>query len=164
MSRGYPVWRLLHRKQKTQEVTPLSKAVRRWGAACLSLFVAWIALVGTLDARELALGAGAAAAGTLVVRLVLRTGLPEPAMQRRAWSWAATGLARIPRDLWLLSRGLRSGGRIATVDLPAGVDWRHRAERGVAQLFGTLAPNTIVIDVTADGHATTHALVEDGRR
>src|SRR5436309_9855030 len=118
MSRGYPVWRLLHRKHTPLEVTPLtSKRLRGWGVTGLTLFVFWVALIGTLDARELAVGAGAAIAGTLVVRLVLRTGLPRPAMRRQAWAWAATGLARIPRDLWLLSRGLRSRGRIATVDL-----------------------------------------------
>jgi hypothetical protein len=147
------------------EVTPLtSKAVRRWGGVCLSLFVVWAALVGTLAPLELGVGGGAAVAGTLVVRLVLRTGLPEPSVPRRAWSWAATGLARIPRDLWLLLRGRRARGRVSTVDLPAGVDWRHRAERGLAQLFGTLAPNTIVLDVTEKGRATRHKLVQDGRR
>jgi len=145
--------------------TPLtSKAVRRWGGVCLGLFVVWVALVGTLAPLELALGAGAAVAGTLAVRLVLRTGLPEPIVQRRAWSWAANGLVRIPRDLWLLLRGRRARGRMSTVELPSGVDWRHRADRGLAQLFGTLGPNRIVLDVTADGHATTHTLVEDGRR
>jgi hypothetical protein len=147
------------------EVTPLTpKAVRRWGGACLSFFVVWVALVGALDLRELALGAGAAVAGTLALRLVLRGGSPEPALPRRAWSWAANGLAGIPRDLWLLTRGIYSRGRVATAGLPAGVDWRRRAERGYAQLFGALAPNTIVLDVTADGRATTHTLVEDGRR
>jgi hypothetical protein len=147
------------------EVTPLTpKAVRRWGGAYLSFFVVWVALVGTLDLRELALGAVAAVAGTLAVRLVLRTGSPEPALPRRAWSWAATGLARIPRDLWLLTRGVHSHGRVVTADLPAGVDWRRRAERGYAQLFGALAPNTITLDATAEGRATTHMLVEDGRR
>jgi hypothetical protein len=146
-------------------VTPLtSRAVRRWGGACLSLFVVWVALVGTLDLRELALGAGAAVAGTLAVRLVLGTGLPEPAPRRRAWSWAVSGLARIPRHLWLLTRGVHARGSVATIDLPAGVDWRHRAERGYAQLFGSLAPNTIAFDVTPEGRAKTHTLVEDRGR
>ena len=146
-------------------MTPLtSKAVRRWGGVCLSLFVGWVALVGTLAPLELAVGAGAAVAGTFVVRHVLwRTGLPEPSVQRRAWSWAASGLARIPRDLSLLLRGRRARGHVSTVDLPAGVDWRHCADRGLAQLFGSLAPNTIVLDVAAEGHATTHTLVKDGR-
>jgi multisubunit Na+/H+ antiporter MnhE subunit len=147
-------------------VTPLtSKAVRRWGGVCLSLFVVWVALVGTLAPLELTVGAGAAVAGGLVVRLVLwRTGLPEPTVQRRSWSWAASGLARIPRDLWLLLRGRSSRGHLSTVDQSAGVDWRHRADRGLAQLFGTLAPNTIVLDVTAEGRTTTHTLVQDSRR
>jgi multisubunit Na+/H+ antiporter MnhE subunit len=145
--------------------TPLtSKAVRRWGGVCLILLVFWVALVGTLAPLELALGAGAAVAGTLVVRLLRRTGLPEPIVPRRAWSWAANGLARIPRDLWLLLRGRRARGRVSTVELPSGVDWRHRADRGLAQLFGTLAPNTVVLDVTADGRATRHTLVGDDHR
>jgi hypothetical protein len=146
-------------------VTPLtSKRLRGWGVACLALFGFWIALVGALDPRELAVGVGAAVAGTLAVRLVLHTGLVEPTMPRRAWFWAMTGLARIPRDLWLLCRGWNSRGRLSTVDLPIGVDWRHRADRGLAQLFGALAPNTIVLDVASDGRATTHTLVEDGGR
>ena len=151
--------------ERNSEVTPLtSKAVRRWGGACLTLLGVWVALVGTLATLELAVGAGAAVAGALVVRLVLwRTGLPEPTVQRRAWSWAGSGLVRIPRDLWLLLRGRSSRGYLSTVDLPAGVDWRHRADRGLAQLFGSLAPNTIVLDVTAEGRATTHTLVRDGR-
>jgi hypothetical protein len=161
MSRGYPVWRLLHRKQRTVEVAPLtSKRLRGWGVAGVALFVFWVALVGVLDPLELAVGAGAAAAGTLVVAgLLVKGRFPSFVFRRRTWSRGADGLARIGPDLGLLTRGVRARGSVSTVPLPSGTDWRHRAERGFVELFGSLAPNTIVFDAAADGEAQLHELV-----
>jgi hypothetical protein len=146
-------------------VTPLtSNAARRWGVAYLSLFVFWVALVGTRDALELAVGAGAAAVGLVAAVVTLaRGGFPTFAFTRRAWSRAASGIARIPRDLLLIARGLRASGSVSTARLPAGTDWRHRAERGFAELAGSLAPNSILYDVSADGTAEQHDLVRRGR-
>jgi uncharacterized membrane protein YhaH (DUF805 family) len=142
-------------------VTPLtSKRLRGWGVTGLTLFVYWVALVGVLDPLELAVGAGAAAVGTLVVVGMLARGrLPRLVFRRRTWMRAAHGLARIGPDLAMLARGWRARGSVSTVRLPPGTDWRRRAERGLLELFGSLAPNTIVFDATADGDAEVHKLV-----
>jgi len=143
------------------EVTPLtSKRLRGWGGAGVALFMFWVALVGVLDPLELAAGAGAAVAGTLVASgLLVRGRFPTLVFRRPTWSRAARGLSRIAPDLALLARGLRARGSVSTVRLPSGTDWRQRAERGFAELFGSLAPNMIVFDVTADGQAREHELV-----
>src|SRR5437763_914052 len=72
MRPGYPVWRLLHRKHMTLEVTPVTwKRLRGWGVAGLALFAFWLALVGVRDPLELAVGAGAAVAGAIVVVVLM---------------------------------------------------------------------------------------------
>jgi hypothetical protein len=148
------------------EVTPLmSKRLRSWGVTGLALFVFWIALVGVLDPLELAVGAGAAAAGTLVVAGLLARGrFPSLLSRLRTWSRAAGGLARIAPDIVLLARGFRARGSVSIVQLPPATDWRHRAERGLAELVGSLAPNTIVFEVTAGGEERAHVLRRKGDR
>lgn len=143
------------------EVTPLtSKRLRGWGVTGLALFGFWIALVGVLDPLELAVGAGAAIAATFVGAGVLVRGrFPSPVIHRGAWLRAIHGLGRIAPDLVLLAQGRRARGSVSTVRLPRGTDWRHRAERGLLELFGSFAPNTIVFDVSAAGDAQQHELV-----
>jgi hypothetical protein len=143
------------------EVTPLtSKRLRSWGAAGLALFGFWIALVGVLDPLELAVGAVAAVIGALAAAGVLARGpLPPLAVRRRAWTQVPGAVARIPPDLMLLARGFRARGSVSTLRLPSGVDWRHRAERGFAEMIGSLAPNAILFDASPDGDAQLHELV-----
>jgi hypothetical protein len=127
--------------------------------------VFWTALVGTRDLLELAVGAGAASSGAFCAALVRRRGgFPSLPFRRRTWARAAVALARIPSDLLLIGRAFRARGSLSTVRLGPGTDWRHRAECGLAELFGSLAPNEIVLDVSAEGDAELHTLVRRSRR
>ena len=150
----------------TLEVTPVTwKRLRGWGVAGLALFAFWLALVGVRDPLELAVGAGAAVAGTLAASDIRARGkFPSLVFRRRSWSGAAGGLARIGPDLALLARGFRARGFVSRTRLSSGTDWRRRAERGFAELFGSLAPNAIVFEVTADGEERAHVLVKRGDR
>jgi hypothetical protein len=72
---------------------------------------------------------------------------------------------RWPRDLWALARALpsRPTGRIVEEPFEAtGEDPRSAARRALAVVGGTLAPNSIVVEIDADrGVLVRHDLVGD---
>lgn len=87
--------------------------------------------------------------------------LPDDA---RSWLRARGPAARLPRDMWALGAALASSrrprGSVHERSLPAGTDWRRPAERGLAELIGSLAPNTILFAVSARGTGDAHELIE----
>jgi hypothetical protein len=75
-------------------------------------------------------------------------------------------LLRWPRDLLWLARALvlRPRGRIVEVPFEAtGDDPHSAARRALAVAGGSLAPNSIVVEIDAErGVLVRHDLVEDG--
>jgi len=145
------------------------KKVRATGVSCAVFLVAWLALVGVVDPLETGIGVAAAVVAAAVAAAIrTRAGFPRLPARLRSWSGAGAPLARIPGDLWRLAAlaASRSAphGRLRTATLPHGTNWREHAERGLAVLVGSAAPNRIVLDVSADGKAVYHELVETTER
>lgn len=125
--------------------------LRSWLVWALGLFLLWLALVGTIAWLELVAGACAAALGAFAAELVRERGLldyrlPAPVLVR-AWR----PLVRIVPDFWALivalvravASGRRPSGAYRAVPYPAG----DAGSRAVATAAGSLAPNTVVVDV-----------------
>ena len=144
-------------------------AVRAWLIWWALLAALWLALVDTVVVPELVTGAVAAAiaaTGAVVVRgrrrLLLRP--------RAAWARAALGpLRRTVTDLGPLAvalwrRGiLRRDERGALVEVPytaVGDDPSDTAHRVFTEALGSLAANTLVVDIEADRRTlVVHELV-----
>jgi hypothetical protein len=141
-------------------------ARRAWAARWVLLTALYVALTDTRRPAELgaavlvgALGAVAATVVRAHREVVLR---PRPDDLRAILD----GVRRWPRDLPLLVRALvaREPGRVVEVPFAAtGEDPRSAARRAVAVAGGSLAPNTIVIEIDAErGVLVRHELVGDG--
>jgi multisubunit Na+/H+ antiporter MnhE subunit len=144
-------------------------AVRAWVIWWALLAALWLALVDTVVVPELVVGAIAAAiaaTGAVIVRgerqLLLRP--------RLSWIRYAGGpLRRTVTDLGPLARALwRRGGRRrpergALVELPYAAvaqDPDAAAHRVFTQALGSLAPNTLVVDLDRErGTLLVHQLV-----
>jgi hypothetical protein len=128
-----------------------------------------VLLVGTASWIELVAGACGAALAAALAAAVRRQELLAFRLERlwlaRAWSVPL----RIVRDFavltWALllhvTRARPVRGRFVAVPFPAGGDDEAAAgRRGVAALLGSIAPNTIVVDVdTGEELALKHDLV-----
>jgi multisubunit Na+/H+ antiporter MnhE subunit len=130
-----------------------ARAFAVWWALLAAL---WLALVDTVVVPELVAGAIAAAiaaTGAVVVRGQRRVLLrPRPRWLRAvppALGRTATDLGPLLRALW--RRGVkRRDEHGALVEVPYGAvadDATAAAHRALTQALGTLAPNTIVVDV-----------------
>jgi multisubunit Na+/H+ antiporter MnhE subunit len=135
--------------------------VRPWLAWWLVLAALYLVLADTVKAPELAVGAIAAAVGATGAILVGRwstSGRPHA----RWLAAAAPQLVGVFGDLAILARVLltrgvlRRGGEGALVEVPfAGDD----ASLAWTQALGSLAPNTVVVDVDeARGIIVAHQL------
>jgi multisubunit Na+/H+ antiporter MnhE subunit len=130
-------------------------ALRAWLIWWALLAALWLALVDTVLAPELIAGAVAAAiaaTGAVIVRQQRRR-LLRP---RLAWVRSAGGpLRRTVTDLGPLARALvrRRDERGALIELPYGAvaDTPEAAtHRAFTEALGSLAPNTLVVDVDRD--------------
>jgi multisubunit Na+/H+ antiporter MnhE subunit len=133
-----------------------SGAVRAWVIWWVLLAALWLALVDTVVVPELVAGAVAAAiaaTGAVIVRgqrrLLLR---PRVAWIRSAGGplrGTVTDLGPLARTLW--QRGVRRrGGHGALVEVPytaVGDDPDAAAHRVFTEALGSLAPNTLIVDV-----------------
>jgi hypothetical protein len=140
--------------------------LKKVGLAYVALFATWFALVGVRDSLELGVGVAAAAAAVAVAAAIrVRAGFPGLPVRARSWSRARAPLARIPADLWRLAaaRGAPRGS-LRTATLPQGTNWHEHAERGLAGVIASVAPNAIVLDLSGAGTATYHELVETSER
>jgi multisubunit Na+/H+ antiporter MnhE subunit len=114
----------------------------------------WMLLVDTYSVAEVLAGAATALLATVATLLVYaqRVVRLRPSA-KLAWMlprWAA----QVPIDLWLLARELiralaggHRGGRFYARPFAGGVGPRENARRAAIELFGSLAPNTIVVGV-----------------
>ncbi len=126
-----------------------------WGA----IGAVWMLLVDTPTLAEILAGALAAALGTLATASASAQHLTRQRPELRLLLTLPGQLARIPADLWLLTlelgralTGTHRGGRFYAVPFHGGTDARGNGLRATIELFGSLAPNTIVLGV--DEHQT----------
>ena len=137
-----------------------------WAAWFGPLFGLWVAFVGATSGAELVAGLAAAAVGATAAEVVRREGLLAyrppggiaPAFARQLWRTVRDFLLLV----WLLVpalAGRRSRGAFRTFeadtrgDSPSGRGWR-----GFTGWVGSIAPNTIVVDID-EGTVLRHDLV-----
>jgi hypothetical protein len=144
-------------------------ALRSWTLWWLTLFGLWIVMQGTIEAMELAAGAGAAALGSTLLELARRQGLLRFAPDEAAIASAAHIPWQIFRELWILTAALALdlAGirriRSAWVAVPfeaGGDDPRSAGNRALRPLIDNVTPLTIVADVDRELNvALKHDLV-----
>jgi multisubunit Na+/H+ antiporter MnhE subunit len=140
-------------------------ARRAWLAWWPLLTVLWLVLADSRRLEEIIAGVvvGALGATASVIVRAQRDVILRP---RPRWVLdALRTFGRWPRDLWALARALpsRPTGRIVEEPFEAtGEDPRSAARRALAVVGGTLAPNSIVVEIDADrGVLVRHDLVGD---
>lgn len=119
------------------------------------LFGLWLVLVGTVAGLELIAGAVAALIGASAVELVRAKGLLLPVKPRWLGLLARPLLQVVPDFGYVLLalfqtivRGRAPGGAYLAVDLSgAGGDQRSPGWRALAAAAGSIAPNSVVVDV-----------------
>ncbi len=133
-------------------------ALRAWLVWWVLLAALWLALVDTVAAPELVAGAFAAAvaaSGAVVVRSRRRVLLrPRPRWLLAAGPAAmraVTDLRPLAVTLWRAAVLRRPApGRLTEVPYAAvGDDPREAAHRAWTEALGSLAPNTVVVDIDA---------------
>jgi multisubunit Na+/H+ antiporter MnhE subunit len=147
-------------------------ALRAWATWWLLCAALWLALVDRVPLDELLTGVVVAALGAtaaVLVRQQRRTLLrPRVRWLRGAWRPAlalVTDLVPLARALW--TRGVLrrpETGRISALRFEAvGHDPREAAFRVLSTGFGSLGPNTIVLEVDAEQRTLrAHQLVPSG--
>jgi multisubunit Na+/H+ antiporter MnhE subunit len=129
--------------------------VRAWLAWWLALAALYLLLADTVVVPELATGAVAAALGATAAALVRRA-RPAPRPQARWLGAALRPLLGVIGDLAPLARVLvvrgilRRPGAGALVEVPfraTSDDPDDVAHRALTQALGSLAPNTVVVDI-----------------
>lgn len=142
-------------------------ARRAWLGWWVALTVLWVALADSRRLEEVVAGVlvGALCATAAVVVRAQRDVVLRP---RPGWVLGTLrGFGRWPRDLWVLGRALvaRPEGRIVEEPFAAtGEDPRSATRRALAVVGGSLAPNSIVVEIDADrGVLVRHELVGEDR-
>ena len=143
--------------------------VRSWALWWLVLFGLWVVMQGTVEAMELAAGAGAAALAATLLELARRQRLLRFAPNAAAIASAARIPWQMVRELWILAsalvRDLTGIRRVrsAWVAVPfeaGGDDPVSAGNRAVRPLIDNVTPLTVVADVDCDRDvALKHDLV-----
>jgi multisubunit Na+/H+ antiporter MnhE subunit len=143
------------------------RAVLAWFGWWIALFLLYVALADSRRPEELVAGVVVGALGAAAATLVRRERevllAPTPAMLGEL----VRALRDVPGDLVLLGRVLvrRSAPRARTVRVPftaTGRDPHDAAARATAVFAGSIAPNSIVIEVDEErGELLVHRLVDD---
>jgi multisubunit Na+/H+ antiporter MnhE subunit len=137
----------------------------------IALFLLWLVLVGTLASLELYAGAVAAAIGAVAMELVRSRGLLRFRVEARWLGGIWRPVAQVVPDFALVvlvlfrtvaRRELPSDAYV-NVDLEGAGGGVHSAGwRAVAAAAGSLAPNTVVVDVDGGRRSTLiHKLVPE---
>jgi multisubunit Na+/H+ antiporter MnhE subunit len=144
---------------------------RRWAGGALVLLVwwgalggLWMLLVDTVSVAEVSCAAVAALLGALASHLAFEQQIAPLRLTARMLVWLGRQLARVPADLWLLAvvlgralLGRHRPGRFHEIAVQLPEDPAGNTRRAGIELFGSLAPNTIVLGV--DGRrAIVHQL------
>jgi len=118
------------------------------------LFGLWMLLVDTVSTAELLGALAAASTGVLATRLVFAGGTAELRPVGGLLLALARQSARVPADLWLLALALfgalaghRRPGRFHEIELRLASSESDNGRRAAIEVFGSLAPNTIVLGV-----------------
>ena len=144
-------------------------AVRSWALWWLVLFGLWVVMEGTIEAMELAAGAGAAALGATLAEVARRRGLLGFAPDAAAIASGARLPLQIIRELWILTtrlalelagvRRIRSAW-VAVRFKGGGDDPVSAGNRALRTLYDNVSPLTIVADIDCERDvALKHDLV-----
>ncbi|HET8565665.1 MAG TPA: Na+/H+ antiporter subunit E [Solirubrobacterales bacterium] len=137
-----------------------------------ALFALWMALVDTREAPQVYAGLVAAAVGTLGSELVRRQGIAGTRLRGRWLLRLYRPLLSVPRDLARLAAvalaALRPGARPASGRFralpfePGGGGPEDRGREALAELAGSLSPNTLVVGLDREqGLLLVHQLVPE---
>jgi multisubunit Na+/H+ antiporter MnhE subunit len=130
--------------------------LRSWVVWTIALFVAWLALVGTVAWLELVAGGCAAAIAAFAAQVVRERGLLQYRVPAAALRHARRPMVRIVPDFWILIvalvralvSGHRPSGAYQALPFPAGgSDAQSAGARAFAIAAGSLAPNSVIVDV-----------------
>jgi hypothetical protein len=131
----------------------------------------WMLLVDTLSTAEVLCAVAAGLAGILVTRLAFESEIARMKPAARVLAGLVRQLLRVPGDLWLLARelvralaGRRRAGRFHDIALEIPLNRRGSGRRAVIELFGSLAPNTIVLGVDEQRVAAHQLLARHDER
>jgi hypothetical protein len=149
------------------------RSVLAWIAWWIAGAALWLVLVDKVDAKEWWLGAAAAtlaATAAVLVRSQRETLMRPRARWLRGAVRPASGMARdlVPLTAALWRRGvLRRDETGELTELPyacTGDDGEQLAHRVLTEPLGSLAPNTVVVEIDSDrGVLVAHELVPSGR-
>jgi multisubunit Na+/H+ antiporter MnhE subunit len=162
-------------------IDPPAEVVRRGGEVArrlLSLFVwavllflLWLVLVGTVASLELYAGAVAAAIGATAVELLRSRGLLRFPVELRWLARVWRPLAQIAPDFAFLAlalfrtivrRQLPADGYVAIALPGAAGEPRSPGWRALATAAGSLAPNSVVVDIDRERRLMlVHKLLPD---
>jgi multisubunit Na+/H+ antiporter MnhE subunit len=130
----------------------------------------WMLIVDTISLAEVIGAAVAALAAVLLTRLASEVERPAVRFGLGTARRTARQALRVPADLLLLFRelpfalvGKHRAGRFHEIELELPLDARGNARRAATELFGSLAPNTIVLGVD-ERRVIVHQLVARHRQ
>jgi hypothetical protein len=133
----------------------------------------YLLLVDTTSLPELYVLVGVALIATIAFEAAREQGFPEARFSLRWLSRAWRAVARVPLDAGLLCREAiaqlaqrkQERGQFRAVPFRAGTSEQDRGRYALTEIVGSLAPNTIVIGIDADGDLLlVHQLRRNGDR
>jgi hypothetical protein len=134
----------------------------------------YLLLIDITDLPELIVGAGAATLAATGLELARGQQVAGESVRARWLVRAYRPLRKVPTDIWHVSRAAivqlarrdAAVGQFRAVPFRCGEDERHESGRhGLAEGFGSLAPNTIIVGVDAERELLlAHQLRRSGGR
>jgi multisubunit Na+/H+ antiporter MnhE subunit len=139
-------------------IAPLARSAAAWSVAWGFAAAFYLLLIDITDLPELIAGAVAAALAATATELARHQRVAGETIRLRWLVGLYRPLLRVPLDIALVSlaalaalSGRRAPGRFRAVRFRCGEeDQRESGRRALAEAFGSLAPNTIVVGIDSE--------------